>query len=146
MLNGIRSTSFGEGGMPVAFSEVEEPRLGLISGGSTPISSAAYKFGEAPFKDYWSDDTKNNSREENRGGQTWSGTAGGVRPRRRAEGSDEAVLGARLRRHVIRRSDCRDGNQRIELLQLIRQQRSALLRGHALLSGVGGPMVLRHPQ
>jgi hypothetical protein len=64
--------------MPVAFSEVEEPRLGLISGANTPISLAAYKFGEAPFKDYWSDDTKNNSGEEKRGGQTWSGTAGGV--------------------------------------------------------------------
>jgi hypothetical protein len=26
--------------------------------------ATAYKRGEAPFKDYWSDDTKNNYREE----------------------------------------------------------------------------------
>jgi hypothetical protein len=38
--------------------------LGLISGGDTPISSTADKLGEAPFKDFWSDDTKNNYRKE----------------------------------------------------------------------------------
>jgi hypothetical protein len=43
---------------------VEKLRAGLISGGSTPISPAGDKLGEAPFKDFWSDDTKNNYREE----------------------------------------------------------------------------------
>src|SRR5260370_40747267 len=79
---------------------VEKLRAGLISGGSTPILCAADKLGEAPFKDFWSDDTKNNYREEMPGktsqGQTRPGTARGVRPRRRAAGGDEAVLGARL--------------------------------------------------
>jgi hypothetical protein len=37
---------------------------GLISGGGTPICLPADKLGEAPFKDFWSDDTKNNYREE----------------------------------------------------------------------------------
>jgi hypothetical protein len=36
---------------------------GLIFGARTPIWWSGYKFREAPFKDYWSDDTKNNSRE-----------------------------------------------------------------------------------
>jgi hypothetical protein len=43
---------------------VEKLRTGLISGGSTPIWFAADKLGEAQFKDFWSDDTKNNYREE----------------------------------------------------------------------------------
>jgi hypothetical protein len=43
---------------------VEKLREGLISGGSTPICWAADKLGEALFKDFWSDDTKNNYREE----------------------------------------------------------------------------------
>jgi hypothetical protein len=43
---------------------MEKPCAGLISGGSTPICCAADKLGEAPFKDFWSDDTKNNYREE----------------------------------------------------------------------------------
>jgi hypothetical protein len=38
--------------------------LGLISGGGTPICGRRYKLGEAPFKDFWSDDTKNSYREE----------------------------------------------------------------------------------
>jgi hypothetical protein len=37
---------------------------GLISGGDTPICDPADKLGEAPFKDFWSDDTKNNYRKE----------------------------------------------------------------------------------
>jgi hypothetical protein len=32
----------------------------LIFGAGTPISWSRYKLGEAPFKDFWSDDTKNN--------------------------------------------------------------------------------------
>ena len=57
---------------------------------------ARNKLGEAPFKDFWSDDTKNNYREERSGEQTRSGTAGGVRPRRGVASGDEAVLGTRL--------------------------------------------------
>jgi hypothetical protein len=36
----------------------------LIFGACTPIYLPGYKLGEAPFKDFWSDDTKNNYREE----------------------------------------------------------------------------------
>jgi hypothetical protein len=36
----------------------------LISGGDAPIWWMRYRRREAPFKDYWSDDTKNNYREE----------------------------------------------------------------------------------
>src|SRR5712691_8577348 len=61
----------------VVVIHVEKPRAGLISGGSTPIWWVADKLGEAPFKDYWSDDTKNNSREESQGDQARPGTAGG---------------------------------------------------------------------
>jgi hypothetical protein len=43
---------------------VEKPCTGLIFGGSTPICGAADKLGEVLFKDFWSDDTKNNYREE----------------------------------------------------------------------------------
>jgi len=38
----------------------------------------AYKLGEAPFKDFWSDDTKNKSRDENAGGQAWQRPPGGL--------------------------------------------------------------------
>jgi hypothetical protein len=38
--------------------------LGLISGGNTPICGKENRFGEAMFKDFWSDDTKNCYREE----------------------------------------------------------------------------------
>jgi hypothetical protein len=48
---------------------VEKLRSGLISGGNTPIWWTADNLGEAPFKDFWSDDTKNNYREE-RSGET----------------------------------------------------------------------------
>src|ERR1700742_1413971 len=48
----------------VVICQVEKPRAGLISGGSTPICCAADKLGEAPFKDFWSDDTKKNYKEE----------------------------------------------------------------------------------
>src|SRR4029077_5211514 len=68
---------------------------GLIFGARTPISWVRYKFGEAPFKDYWSDDNKNNSREYP-SEQARPGTAGGVRPRQGAARGDEAVLGAWL--------------------------------------------------
>ena len=50
-----------EGGCQVVVIQVvEKPRTGLISGGITPIWCAGDKLGEAPFKDFWSDDTKNN--------------------------------------------------------------------------------------
>src|SRR6266481_2289032 len=109
----------------LVIAKVEKLLAGLIFGGDAPIWWRRYRRGEAPFKDYWSDDTKNNSkrisREENRAGQMRPGTARGVRPRRRAAGGDEAVLGARLRGHIVRRPDCRDGDQRVEFLQLVRQ-------------------------
>jgi hypothetical protein len=37
---------------------------GLISGGNPPICAQENRFGEALFKDFWSDDTKNNYRKE----------------------------------------------------------------------------------
>jgi hypothetical protein len=43
---------------------VEKLPAGLIFGGITPICSGANKLGEAQFKDFWSDDTKNNYKEE----------------------------------------------------------------------------------
>jgi hypothetical protein len=52
----------------VVIAKVEKLLAGLITGGDTPIWWGPYRRGEALFKDYWSDDTKNNSREENRGG------------------------------------------------------------------------------
>jgi hypothetical protein len=51
------------GVIPVVIA-VEKLRAGLISGGSTPICSATNNPREAQFKDFWSDDTKNNYREE----------------------------------------------------------------------------------
>jgi hypothetical protein len=53
-----------KGVMSVVIQVVEKPRMGLISGGTTPIWCVRDKPGEAPFKDFWSDDTKNNYREE----------------------------------------------------------------------------------
>jgi hypothetical protein len=44
--------------------DVKNSGSGLISGADTPIWFPADKPGEAPFKDFWSDDTKNNYREE----------------------------------------------------------------------------------
>src|SRR5215469_345396 len=67
-----------EGWCPVVvIVEVEKRRLGLISGVDTPILRIGYKLGEVTFKDFWSYDTKNNSREGKAGktarGQTRPG-------------------------------------------------------------------------
>src|SRR5258708_25631558 len=92
---------------------VEPAERGLISGGVTPICSP-YKRGETPVKDYWSDGTKNS-----RSHQARPRTAVGVRPRRCAQGSDEAVLGPRLSTLVVRRSDPCHVNQRVAPLQFL---------------------------
>src|SRR2546430_11560573 len=87
-------------------------------------AAAAFKFGAiAPmfgrcmseggdFKDFWSDDNKN------RGGRkTWPRPAASLRPGRGVDAGDAAFLGARLRRHVIRRADRGHGHQPVEFLQ-----------------------------
>src|SRR5690349_18047338 len=96
-------------------SEADNLCSGLIFGGGTPICVLRYKLREALFKDFWSDDTKNKSAEENRakeypGREAWPGPARRVRPHHCAAGGDEAVLGARLRGHVVQRPDRRNGD------------------------------------
>ena len=72
----------------IRHSEADKLHSGLISGGNTPIWSGGYKPGEALFKDFWSDDTKNKSGEESSGERARQGTAVGVRSRRRAAQSE----------------------------------------------------------
>src|ERR1700693_1214339 len=93
--NSVAPWCRGDDAKWLSFKWWKKPPTGLISGGTTPIWCPANQRGAAQFKRFWSDDTKNNYREERRGGQAWPGTAGGVRPRRRAAGGDEAILGAR---------------------------------------------------
>src|SRR5258708_2828556 len=79
---------------PLFFSGVFSPEFFLLWSDRSYI--APYGEWRRRFKSCWSHGTENRRREQTRARQ-----AGWIRSGCRPEGSDEAVLGARLRRNVV---------------------------------------------